>query len=413
MTDSGGGGITHSSSYSSNASASGYTSSPVLSRYPIPQQIHRVGVDCDNANSSSHNSTADHDFYPPIPLDCDGTSTAERLLRSQFVSPSAGTAANSSSNSGASSSAKGDVMKRVRYGDFIRLWASSAYTHKGGYVGSLRRVMRRRNAVGKGELYVIPYVPSDSNGTSAQPSPSIVFHEACFKIIDPQCEKEDGDILLFGDEISFVDERGFVINNKDGRLHGRLGPSLFGNGGHMHFSILQQQQQQSAAAATVTHSTVTTIPPPLPPAQRGASDDALLTNSPVKSFSSVLSSSSLGSPTVSHSTANNSTTTSTAAAAASSSMASSTRPAVCYGDACVMVAKKVRPKREGVTRAHVTHFRRRQQRYVTLLAVALSGCTLCKCMLKRLRMYAQVYCCIRCPVTAALQCSLLLVMDCT
>eukprot|EP00953_Heterococcus_sp_UTEX-ZZ885_P013047 7458-Heterococcus_DN1.PRE.2 len=104
--DAGGGGITHSSSYSSNASASGYTSSPVLSRYPIPQQIHRVGVDCDNANSSSHNSTADHDFYPPIPLDCDGTSTAERLLRSQFVSPSAGTAANSSSNSGASSSAK-------------------------------------------------------------------------------------------------------------------------------------------------------------------------------------------------------------------------------------------------------------------------------------------------------------------
>jgi hypothetical protein len=129
MAVAGGGGITHSSSYSTNASASGYTSSPVLSRYPIPQQIHRVGVDCDNANSSSHNSTADHDFYPPIPLDCDGTSTAERLLRSQFVSPSSGTAANSSS-SGASSSAKGDVMKRVRYGDFIRLWASSAYTHK-------------------------------------------------------------------------------------------------------------------------------------------------------------------------------------------------------------------------------------------------------------------------------------------
>jgi hypothetical protein len=46
------------------------------------------------------------------------------------VSPSAGTAANSSSNSGANNSTKGDVMKRVRYGDFIRLWASSAYTHK-------------------------------------------------------------------------------------------------------------------------------------------------------------------------------------------------------------------------------------------------------------------------------------------
>jgi hypothetical protein len=160
-------------------------------------------------------------------------------------------------------------------------------------------------------------------------------------------------------QISFVDERGFVINNKDGRLHGRLGPSLFGNGGHMHFSILQQQQS-AAAATTVTQSTVTTMPPPPPPAQRGASDDAL--NSPVKSLSSVLSSSSLGSPTVGHS-ANNSNSNSTTAVT-SSSMAAPTRPAVCYGDACVMVAKKVRPKREGVTKAHVTHFRRRQQRYV-------------------------------------------------
>ena len=188
-------------------------------------------------------------------------------------------------------------------------------------------------------------------------------------------------LTLLQAQISFVDERGFVINNKDGRLHGRLGPSLFGNGGHMHFSILQQQQQQqsaAAAAAAVTQSTVTTVPPP-PPAQRGASDD--LMNSPVKSLSSVLSSSSLGSPTVAHSASNssagNSTTTAATAGAAAvgtaagsvsgaSSMAAaaSARPAVCYGDACVMVAKKVRPKREGVTRAHVTHFRRRQQRCV-------------------------------------------------
>jgi hypothetical protein len=122
-----GGGISHSSSYSSSASASGYTSSPVLSRYPIPQQIHRVGVDCDTANTNSNSS--DHDFYPPIPLDCDGASTtAERLLKSQFVSPSNAAAANSSGSN--SSAGRGDVMKRVRYGDFIRLWASSAYTHK-------------------------------------------------------------------------------------------------------------------------------------------------------------------------------------------------------------------------------------------------------------------------------------------
>jgi hypothetical protein len=207
-------------------------------------------------------------------------------------------------------------------------------------------------------------------------------------------------LLLLSTQISFVDERGFVINNKDGRLHGRLGPSLFGNGGHMHFSILQQEQQ--SAAATVTQSTVTTMPPPPPPAQRGASDDALLTNSPVKSLSSVLSSPSLGSPTVGHSTANNSTTTNNTAATASSSVAAPTRPAVCYGDACVMVAKKVRPKREGVTRAHVTHFRRRQQRYVTFRLLQVS--TLHVIVMKRRRMNAQVHSCVRCTVTAALQC---------
>lgn len=57
-----------------------------------------------------------------------------------------------------------------------------------------------------------------------------IFHESCFKIVDPQAEKEDGDVLRFGEEISLVDDRGMVWNNKDGRLHGRLGPSLFGEG---------------------------------------------------------------------------------------------------------------------------------------------------------------------------------------
>lgn len=55
-----------------------------------------------------------------------------------------------------------------------------------------------------------------------------VFHESCFKVVDPQAEKEDGEVLGFGDEISLVDDRGMVWNNKDGRLHGRLGPSLVG-----------------------------------------------------------------------------------------------------------------------------------------------------------------------------------------
>ncbi|CAN0102753.1 unnamed protein product, partial [Ectocarpus fasciculatus] len=35
--------------------------------------------------------------------------------------------------------------------------------------------------------------------------------------------------------------------------------------------------------------------------------------------------------------------------------------AILYGDSCEMVAKKVRPHREGVVRAPVTHFRRRHQ----------------------------------------------------
>lgn len=38
----------------------------------------------------------------------------------------------------------------------------------------------------------------------------------------------DGEVVYFGDEISLVDDRGMIWNNKDGRHHGRLGPSLFG-----------------------------------------------------------------------------------------------------------------------------------------------------------------------------------------
>lgn len=35
--------------------------------------------------------------------------------------------------------------------------------------------------------------------------------------------------------------------------------------------------------------------------------------------------------------------------------------AIRYGDVCEMVAKKIRPRREGVVRAPVTHLRRRRQ----------------------------------------------------
>lgn len=32
---------------------------------------------------------------------------------------------------------------------------------QGGYIGSLRRTVRKRNSVGKGELFVLPPIPSD------------------------------------------------------------------------------------------------------------------------------------------------------------------------------------------------------------------------------------------------------------
>ena len=50
----------------------------------------------------------------------------------------------------------------------------------------------------------------------------------------PRAGKGDGEVVYFGDEISLVDDRGMVWNNKDGRHHGRLGPSLFGESLYMY-----------------------------------------------------------------------------------------------------------------------------------------------------------------------------------
>lgn len=72
--------------------------------------------------------------------------------------------------------------------------------------------------------------------------PVQIFYEACFKIVDPQAEKEDGDVLRFGQEISLVDDRGMVWNNKDGRFHGRLGPSIFGERGPNLFCLQISRQ---------------------------------------------------------------------------------------------------------------------------------------------------------------------------
>lgn len=182
----------------------------------------------------------------------------------------------------------------VRYGDYLRVYAHSAYTKKGGYVGSERRPMRARNtAAGKGELFVIP--PTNNQ-----------FVECCFKVVDPSAKKVEGEDLLFGDEIHFVDDRGMVWNNKDGRFHGRLGPCTFGNGGMMHL-ILTKHQDGSDYPAVISRS---------PSANLG------------KKFAS------------------------------NGSQEEDVGVPVRYGDQCSIVGKKMRPHREGVVRGNITHFTR-------------------------------------------------------
>ncbi|CAN0106942.1 unnamed protein product, partial [Discosporangium mesarthrocarpum] len=110
---------------------------------------------------------------------------------------------------------------KVRYGDYIRLWGYSQYSRKGGYVGYLRRTRRKRNSVGKGELFVLPPVPAT-----------------------PQM---------------------------DGRLHGRLGPSLFGNGGHMQITLRKSDPSMMLGA----HSDVGRSDPQRPAIHYGDSCDMI------------------------------------------------------------------------------------------------------------------------------------------
>eukprot|EP00903_Cladosiphon_okamuranus_P015503 g14313.t1 len=235
--------------------------------YPAPQPLHRIRS--TGAAEEGLGLSQDPNFFPPIPL-ADGEGSERPSSRGE-----------------------------VRYGDYIRLWGYSSYASKAGYVGYLRRTTRKRNSVGKGELFVLPPVPS---------SPFSIFHECCFKIVDPQSEKEAGDVLHFGEEISLVDDRGMVWNNKDGRLHGRLGPSLFGNGGHMQLKLQKRPDENPSGSRSSLAS---------PESRSGRG------GSPVGGME--------------------------------------TPGAILYGDTCEMVAKKVRPHREGVVRAPVTHFRRRHQ----------------------------------------------------
>ncbi|CAN0525434.1 unnamed protein product, partial [Ectocarpus sp. 12 AP-2014] len=207
------------------ASGGGGRESPPSSVYPAPQPLHRIRSSGDDGMGLSQ----DPNFFPPIPLAEDGCSEKP--------------------------SSRGEV----RFGDFIRLWCHSNYADKAGYVGYLRRTSRKRNSVGKGELFVLPPVPASPYS--------------------------------------------------DGRLHGRLGPSLFGNGGHMRLKLCKTPKPPPESGRVVRSSST-----PASPVQDGGTgregEDAA---------------------------------------------------AIWYGDSCEMVAKKVRPHREGVVRAPVTHFRRRHQ----------------------------------------------------
>ncbi|CAN0003538.1 unnamed protein product, partial [Phaeothamnion confervicola] len=162
----------------------------------------------------------------------------------------------------------------------------SLFVQKSGYVGSLRRVSRRRHALGKGELFVIPPIP-----------------------VTPQ----------------------------DGRFHGRLGPSLFGNGGHMYLTFCKPTQTDEAVAAARIFS-VTPPPPPLQPPV------------PMTRAATTGTAMPLPPPPV------------PMAARAATNGADRIR----YGDTCQIVAKKIRPRGEGaerapVVRAAVTHSLRRHQ----------------------------------------------------
>jgi hypothetical protein len=196
-----------------------------------------------------------------------------------------------------SSPLKPSLSVAVRYGDTIRFWALSPFENKWSYMCYMRRLLRKGTVGGKTELFFVPPEPKWA---------STIFQEASFKIVDPLMEKEDGEVLKYGDEVSFVDDHGMVWNNKDGRLHGRLGPTLFGNGGHMHMTF-------GATVDTWAQEIDGDVASPLglQKTTRNAGKDGL---------------------------------------------------PVVYGDACVIYAKKLRSKKEGVIRAAVTCHRKRSQR---------------------------------------------------
>ncbi len=126
------------------------------------------------------------------------------------------------------------VPEGVCYGDEIRLWCYSTFQEKWSYLGYAKRSVQERStkAVGKGDTFMLPPAPK-----------SRVFHEAAFTLIGPLGEREDGEPLHYDDVVTLSDDRGMVWNNKSGRLHGRLGLSVYGRSRQMHMTFSRETQQ--------------------------------------------------------------------------------------------------------------------------------------------------------------------------
>ncbi len=196
----------------------------------------------------------------------------------------------------------------LRCGDEIRLRCYSIFEKKWSYLGYARKSGLKRNAeaLGKGDLFMLPPAPKSS-----------VFHEAAFKLIDPSGELEDGEPFHYGDVVTLSDERGMVWNNKTGRLHGLLGPSIYGYGGQMHMTFSREIQAEEGAATDY---------------KRGGEGEEVEDSSSHRSYVSD------GKGKVNRAKGDR----------------------VLYGDSFLIYAKKLRANRRGITRSAVTHQLRRK-----------------------------------------------------
>mmetsp|Transcript_17866 Transcript_17866/g.32978 ORF Transcript_17866/g.32978 Transcript_17866/m.32978 type:complete len:912 (+) Transcript_17866:61-2796(+) len=127
----------------------------------------------------------------------------------------------------------------VRYGDSIKLWASSQYLKNegkgkalpassiGGYVG----VYEKTDGTAR---VTVPPIGEQAEGT---------FKESILKIQSPNNKKEVGTEVRYGDSVVLVDENGQVWNNKcgtgtfSGFFEGYLGPKPRGSNGEVYVTF--------------------------------------------------------------------------------------------------------------------------------------------------------------------------------